>query len=516
MHKSPKIAWLPMSLAVGLTAPASWAQEVTFPQDQDSWYIDSAAMLERRLAVKPILKPAKNVILMIGDGMGPNTVFAARVFDGQSMGKQGEEHVLEFEKFPHVAYSKTYNTNAQTPDSAGTASAMMTGVKTKAGVFGITDAAARRNCAEALANPATNLAELAEAAGMATGIVTTTRLTHATPGAFYAHTGDRGWEYDGKIPDDAKGKCIDIAAQLIDFPYGDGIDVAMGGGRRNFIGQDDADPEDEGKAGKRTDGRNLINDWAALSNNHIVVQNQADFDAIDINSGPSVLGLFDRSHMAYEADRANDTGGEPSLAEMTGKAIELLSQEENGYVLVVEGGRIDHASHDENAYRTLTDAQAFNAAVAKARAMTDEQDTLIIVTADHGHVLTLQGWAQRGNPILGLVSDINTDGSAKTEPSLGADGKPYTVLTFGNGANSAFGEDKPPALREDLSDVDTTAPDYLQASQIPLGYESHGAQDVGIYASGPKAYLVDGVVEQNYIFHVINYALDLRKRAGAL
>ncbi len=480
----------------------SFVHAAELPQKNDRWFVDGAALLQKRLAIKPINALAKNVILMIGDGMGPNTVYAARLFDGQSRHKKGEEHELAFEKFPYVAYSKTYTTNAQTPDSAGTASAMMSGVKTKSGVINITEKAMRGSCTDALANPVMTLGELAELAGIATGVVTTTRLTHATPAAFYAHSANRNWENDSDLPKNARGRCKDIAAQLIDFRLGDGIDVAMGGGRRNFTT----------KTGKRQDSRNLIKEWKAKSNNHIVVHNSQEFDRINVNTGPKVLGLFNRSHMKYEASRAADSAGEPSLAQMTRKAIEILSKAEKGYVLVVEGGRIDHASHAGKAFGTLTEAQAFNAAVTTARAMTSISDTLIIVTADHGHTLHLQGYAQRGNPVLGLVKGINRDGSLNHEPTLAADGKPYTVITFGNGpgaiAINKITERPDPGLDN------TQDKNYLQQAILPKRSETHGGQDVGIYASGPKAHLIGGVVEQNYIFHVIEHALALKKRAG--
>ena len=176
-------------------------------------------------------------------------------------------------------------------------------------------------------------------------------------------------------------------------------------------------------------------------------------------------------------------------------------------MLVVEGGRIDHASHAGNAYRTLTEAQAFNNAVATARKITDSRDTLIIVTADHGHTLALQGYARRGNPVLGLVQGINPDGSPRDKATLAADGKPYTVITFANGPGASSTNRPGPAL------ADTQDRNYRQQALVPKKSETHGGQDTGIYASGPRAHLIGGVVEQNYIFHVIEYALALKKRA---
>lgn len=501
--------------SIVLTTSAAIAQQVSMPQTKDAWYAQGAATLKQRLAIRRIDHLAKNVILMVGDGNDPTTVIATRIYDGQLKGNPGEENVLSYEHLPHVAYSKTYNTNAQTPDSAGTASAMMTGVKTIAGVIGLTANVRRGNCADAKANLATTIGELTEAAGMATGIVTTTRITHATPAAVFAHSADRGWEVDSRLPDENIDGCKDIAAQLIDFPFGDGIDVAMGGGRRNFIGEDDHDPEDEDRHGKRKDGRDLLNEWKTKSNNHVVIHDKAGFDALDVKSNPNVLALFERSHMNYETDRASDTAGEPSLAEMTKKAIEILGQEEKGYFLMVEGGRIDHASHGGNAYRVLTDGKAFADAVQMARDMTNEQETLIIVTADHGHQLTMAGYAQRGNPILGLVMDINPDGSPSNKPVLGKDGKPYTVLSFSNGPGAIFNKKDKRVRRPDLSETDTQSRNFQQPALVPTRSETHGGQDVGIYASGPKAFLFDGVVEQNYIFHVMEHALNLRRRAKA-
>ena len=180
---------------------------------------------------------ARNVILFIGDGMGVSTVTAARIFDGQSLDMSGEEHELIFETFPHVALVKTYNTNQQVPDSAGTATAMMTGRKTRAGVINIGPEARRRDCRAALDNPLRPLGAIAGERGKSVGVVTTTRLTHATPAAVFAHSPERDWESDRYLPvADRELGCRDIAFQLTHFDVGDGLDVALGGGRAEFYG----------------------------------------------------------------------------------------------------------------------------------------------------------------------------------------------------------------------------------------------------------------------------------------
>ncbi len=504
-------------LLLAAAAPAGAQEpEPTLPA-ADPYYADGERTLAARRAIKPVTRRAKNVILFIADGMDPTTVAAARIYDGQSRGETGEENYLSFERFPYLAMSKTYNTNAQTPDSAGTMSAMVTGVKTKAGVLSVTDAATYGDCASSLAAGALTLGELSEKAGMATGVVSTARLTHATPAAVYAHTPSRDWETDGDLTEEAQTHgCKDIARQLIEFPFGDGLEVAMGGGRSNFLTSEMADPEYSERKGRRRDGRDLTKEWTEKTPEHVYVWSQSGFDAIDPATEPRVLGLFDISHMQYEMDREADAAGEPSLAAMTSKAIDILSKEKGGFFLMVEGGRVDHAHHAGNAARALRDAQAFADAVAMAREKTNEQDTLIVVTADHGHTLAFQGYPKRGNPILGLATSIpGGEGAAGEGPALAADGKPYTTLVYANGPGSVFHgalDDgrRPAPTEEEVGDTG-----YRQQALIPSSSETHGGQDVTIYASGPRAYLFGGVVEQSYIFHVINDALNLTKRAGA-
>lgn len=466
----------------------------------DPWFIKAQQTLEKRKAVQPITSPGKNVILFVADGMDPTTVAAARIFDGQSRGEEGEENKLSFERFPHLAMSKTYTTDHQVPDSAGTMSAMVTGVKTKSGVLSVSDAVERGNCASALDAVAPTLGEYAEQAGMSVGVVSTAAITHATPGAVYAHSADRGWSSDARMPEEAKAQgCVDIARQLIEFPYGDGLDLALGGGRSNFLPETMTDPENPDSKGWRKDGRNLAAEWEEKSDAHLFVWNEEQFNAASADA--KILGLFERGHLNYETDRLDDAGGEPSLTQMTTKAIEILSQNEEGFFLMVEAGRVDHGHHRGNAYRALTETQEFANAIAAARAMTSEKDTLIIATADHGHTMAFQGYPDKGTNILGLVG------------SEARDDKPYSTLAYANGPGSVFLEDDISKGRPVLTEEEVTHKDHRQQALIPMRSETHGGQDVTIYASGPNAYLFDGVVEQNYVFHVIEDALNLRARA---
>ncbi len=155
---------------------------------------------------------AKNIILFIGDGMGISTITAARIFDGQSKGMSGEDNQLSFETFPNLSLVKTYNLDAQVADSAGTASAMNTGLKTQIGKINVQPDSLYAGCGDSTAKPPTLMADLAERAGMSTGVVSTTSITHATPAAVYGHTQSRGWESDTDISETGKQHgCIDLA-----------------------------------------------------------------------------------------------------------------------------------------------------------------------------------------------------------------------------------------------------------------------------------------------------------------
>ena len=465
---------------------------------------------------------AKNVILFVGDGMGISTVTASRIFAGQLAGMDGEEYQLSFEKFPVAGFSKTYNTNQQTPDSAGTMTAMISGVKTKAGVIGYSEDALRANCASAKGKELVTALELAEMAGKSTGILSTARITHATPAAAYSKSPERNWESDDSLTSEAKlNGCTDIASQLIEFKYGDGIDVVMGGGRRHFLPNTVID--EEGKSGKRKDGRHLINEWKAQYTTGVYVYDQAGFDALDSTVTHKVFGLFNSSHMEYESDRENDTAGEPSLSQMTQKSIDILSKNDKGFFLMVESGRIDHGHHAGNAYRALEDTVEFSKAVQAAVDTVDLSETLIIVTADHSHVFTLAGYATRGNPILGLVKSNDAAGNPLSDAVLAKDNMPYTSAGYRNGlgfADYGFGNggeqryaDPAATGRFDLTAMDIEHEGFHQEALVPLSSETHAGEDVGIYAIGPGAQLLRGTHEQSNIFHAINYSADLINKA---
>jgi alkaline phosphatase len=465
---------------------------------------------------------ARNVIFFVGDGMGLSTVTAARVY---SVGVGGQ---LVLDQFPHTALSRTYSQDSITPDSAPTMSAMMTGINTNQSVIGFGETTEPNDFnGDGDGASSWTLLEMAKARGMKVGVVSTAQITHATPAATYAHINQRNNE-----------NAIALQALPGDATYntrlGSGIDVLMGGGRRFFVPSGTND--EEGSAGSRSDGRDLRAEFQAAG--YTYVWNKAGFDALNPSSGP-VLGLFERGHMEYEYDRPTDLGGEPSIKDMTVKAIQLLEARrrgaKQGYFLMVESGRIDHAHHESNAYRALSETEALDEAIGAVAQMVDLRDTLIIVTADHSHVFNIAGYplrpldelpyavrsyepgyagaSARGHGILDLVYDLDQDTGHVLE-TTDRDGVPYTVLGYLNGpgyraAGRVDPRSDPFPGRSGVVPNGPWHPAYFQESAVPLGSETHSGEDVAIYAVGPAAHLVRGTVKNTHIFHVMKAALGL-------
>jgi alkaline phosphatase len=442
---------------------------------------------------------AKNIIFFLGDGMGPTTITASRIY------KYGEDGSLNMDKLERTARVKTYSNDAQTTDSAPSMAAYMTGVKMNNEVISMSaDTVATppgkdangnlgvNNCAASgNGSAAATILELAKAKGKATGSITTTELTHATPAATFSHICNRNAQYA-------------IAAQLVPGGAGfnsallDGVDVLMGGGRNHFTPFDAA----SNKAG-RADGRNLLTELSAKG--YAVAATRAEMQAA---SGKKFIGLYSsKSHLEYELDRVatpplGEGATQPSLAEMTTKAMDLLAQNTNGYFLMVEGGRIDHALHGTNAKRALVDTIAFDdaikAALDKAK-VTDPTlaNTLIVVTADHDHTLAFNGYGKRGNPILDINRNYK-DGA----PTKDADGNTYTTLVFGNGPNR-------PALRANLDSAAVLADNYLQETGVRLASETHGGGDVKLFATGAGAKAFKGTLDNTKVFGLLKAAFGL-------
>ena len=443
---------------------------------------------------------AKNIIFFLGDGMGINTLTAARIY---AVGEDGE---LTIDTLPESAFVKTFSNDAQVTDSAASMSAYMTGVKQNNGVISMSsDTRSVSPGADANGNkqvsrcengrPVPTLAELAKARGMAAGVVTTTSVTDATPAATYAHACHRKIESD-------------IAAALVPGGPGynaalgaNGLDLVFGGGAQFFA------PVAQG--GKRADGRNLVAELRAKGWRYAADTQQ--LQALAPNAQP-VLGLFAQNHFSYEA--ARDPAKQPALADMTAKAIDILSRNPNGFFLVVEGGLIDHALHATLAKRALQETVSYNAALKVAIDRMQAIDpglknTLIVATADHDHTLLINGYSPRtgkttpANPgVLGLVRSL-PDGKVR----LDKDGAPFTILGFGTGEHRVQGSRKGVQLTDEIAAGD----DYHQEAVVRTrtGAETHGGADVYLGAIGANAELFRGTIDNTRVFSLIKTAAGL-------
>jgi alkaline phosphatase len=432
---------------------------------------------------------AKNIIFFLGDGMGPTTITAARIY------KYREEGLLHFERLERTARIKTYSADAMVTDSAPSMGAYMTGVKINNDVISLKDARPLAPGKDANGNPTVDrcgdnngsapmtMLELAKASGKAVGAITSTELTHATPASTFSHVCNRNTVYT-------------IAQQIVPGGAGynprlkDGVDVLMGGGRPHFT------PFDAGANPKgRADGRDLLAELKA--HGYFVAATRADMMSALPNR--KFVGIYADSHLDYATMRKPT---QPTLAEMAQKSIELLSKNPQGFFLMVEGGKIDHALHDSNAKNALEEVVDFDNAVQATLERMRQLDpglehTLIVVTADHDHTMVMNGYPKRGNPILGIVRDVATG-----EPALDADGKTYTTLVYGGGPNRL---DK----RADVDDARAMAADYHQETGVRLSGEGHGGGDVKLYAVGAGAAPFKGTMENTRVF-------ELMKAAGGL
>ncbi|XP_068083960.1 membrane-bound alkaline phosphatase-like [Anabrus simplex] len=481
---------------IGIHSYGRTSQHNIREEGADFWRKGAQEILKNHLKVVPNTKKARNVILFLGDGMSVPTLAAARAYQGQMEGKTGEESHLFFEDFPYTGFSKTYCVNSQVADSACTATAYLCGVKGNIGTIGVTAAVSRGSC-EGMRNQSNHVSSLlkwAQDSGKSTGIVTTARVTHASPAGAYASVAERNWESDADIAHDGLNTtlCDDIAEQLVFGSTGKKFQVILGGGREAFTPTGKVD--EEGSSGKRLDGKNLIEVWKKEKKSSGVrgqyIWNREQLLSLNYTNVDYLLGLFEASHMKYHLEANNKT--EPTLSEMTEAAIKLLSKKEKGFALFVEGARIDHGHHSTTAKRALDEAVEMAKAVKKAVELTSSKDTLIVVTADHAHTMSYSGYPTRGNDILGLVGVSDVDNLT------------YSTLSYANGPG--FKAPDSGCKRHDLSKDNMTSQTYEFPALAPMVAETHGGDDVAVFATGPWAHLLTGLYEQNFIPHMMAYA----------
>ncbi|XP_076063059.1 alkaline phosphatase-like [Oratosquilla oratoria] len=463
-------------------------------EDKHYWHKACQEDLRSQLAKSPIVKKAKNIVFFLGDGTSISTLTAARLYKGGLTG-QYEHQVMEWEKFPYSTLIKTYSNDKQVTDSAASATAYLTGTKGNQRTLGVDGRVKKGDCAAMNVPEYHSKSVLSnfQDADRSTGVVTVTRVTHASPAGNYAHTANRNWENDDDINDDFgdTNLCDDVAEQLVFGETGSKIKVILGGGRQKFLPKGVPDPEGN-IGGRRDDGKNLIDTWLHHKKdlgNASYVWHREQLLALDANETDYLMGLFDYSHMAFAIDNESSN---PTLAEMTRKAIEVLRKDDNGFFLFVEGGNIDRAHHLNQAKSALTEALHFEAAIQVATEMTSAEDTLIVVTADHSHPLVINGYPDRGQSVVGLgdFSDVDV--------------LPYTTLLYTNGPGYRGTDEH--GVRPDPAFEDLGNPHYANDATIPMVEANHAGEEVVLYARGPHAHLFTGIHENAYIPHALRYA----------
>lgn len=419
-------------------------------------------------------KRAKNVIAFIGDGMGISTITASRIFNGQRLDKTkdlknvecGADYQFDFEKrMPYMGLQKTYNLDRQTPDSASTASAMFDGHKT--GHFSLNDG---HDCD----HKHETILEYAKRLGKRTGLVTTTHLMHATPAATYACI-DVRWKY------------AEVAKQFLNAVKNGTIDVALGGG---------SDVKFE-----ITD-KNLT-DLGATPVKATQVQN----DAVPKGKLP-LVGLFSPESMPYIDQR--DRATQPNLEEMTQFAVHALSENnDNGFFLLVEAGRIDQAHHANLAQRALLETAEFDRSFKNAYdelvKMDQLDDTLMVLTADHSHQFVLGSYSDIGTSLFDFLKEEDwkkNEYSRSMYPTL-----PWLPVTYVTGPGGNWTD----LLKErnDTHQLDYSLPSFIQTKTA-----HHAGEDVAIFARGPQGHLASGVHEQTDMFHMMKAAFDFEEKVG--
>lgn len=413
---------------------------------------------------------SKNLIVLIGDGMGPAQVSAARYY------QQYEHGIKALNLDPYyVGQATTYADRGEdggtivsgiVTDSASAGTAFATGNKTYNAGISVSN--------EEISKPFASIIEASERSGKATGLVTTARITHATPAVYASHVRNRDNENA-------------IASQYLES----GVDVLLGGGESFFVTKEEK--------GKRSD-KNLLPEFKAKGYN--VVKNLGELNAVPAAAGAKVLGLFGGSHVAYVPDRSDAT---PSLAEMTEKALELLSTDQDGFTVMIEGGRIDHAGHANDLPTLVQEVLDFDAAFKVALEFAKKDgNTSIVVTADHEtgglslsrdniYEINIDLWDQQKHSSEYLITALN---DAKTIADV------KKIVADNTWINDLSDEEAQLILDGDGSSYKREGGyNAVISKRLLIGWSGHGhsAVDVGVWAYGPIADKVKGQIDNTQI-----------------
>jgi alkaline phosphatase len=389
----------------------------------------------------------KSHIMFIGDGMGSAQITGARLYKG------GVKARLYMESLPYTGFLRTYSSDDFVTDSAASGTALATGVKTYNHAISMSDP---KQDSQGKSRPLVSILKRAKQAGKSVGIVTTTAITHATPAVYYANASHRKQEEQ-------------IAEQLLAAQ----VDVIIAGGKGFFL------PKSSG--GKRTDQKNLLQDFKQKG--YRIITSNEEFKQTSSKVNQPLIALLESSHLPYELDRRSD---QPSLDELVTHAIKHLSQNPNGYFLMVEGGRIDMAAHENLAEKAFADLLAFDKAIGLSLPLA-QQDTLIIVTADHETGgLSLNGYAPHEKAQgAQLVSHCLVDSKTKN--------KALSLVSWATG----------PGHKSPICPPSQKQNSGLHKSTFYTHKAHHSGVDVPVMAIGPGASQFSGYMDNNELVHKV-------------
>jgi alkaline phosphatase len=392
-----------------------------------------------------------------------------------------------------VAVTRTHSADSMVTDSAAAGTALHSGLKTNNGAINVLPDG----------EWAYTLGQAAQAAGKSVGVLSTARMTHATPASVYGHDADR----------DAENV---FAAQMVEFAP----EVALGGGARAFL------PDSDG--GKRDDGRNLIDEMVEMG--YVNVTNADELLAVDTESTENLLGLFTSSHMSYEIDRVNEGLDEPSVAEMTAVALDILDNNPEGFFVMIESGRIDHADHDHDIAGSIWDTLAFDEAVQVALDyQAAHPDVLVVTTADHETAGLALGHGTEYFTTIGNLSDVtcsqeSLSGMISDDPDNAVALAEGCGLVLTDEYVAMLGEHPPEAVEVegvDLGYAYTWAHYVLALAEaemagIEFGPWAHSGMPVITYAVGPGAEMFTGTIDNTDVPNNVADSLGVVLEAPAM
>jgi alkaline phosphatase len=424
---------------------------------------------------------AKSAILLIGDGMSLAQIYSAQIYAEEVLGDS-----LTLPGIADTAIMTTHAFDSMVTDSAAAGTALHAGLKAENGAINVLPDGAW----------AYTLGQAAQDAGKSVGVLSTARITHATPASVYGHDADR----------DAENL---FAEQMVEFMP----EVALGGGARHFL------PD-----GKREDGRNLIDEMVEMG--YTNVTDAEELMAVDTEATEHLLELFSSSHMAYEIDRVNEALDQPSLAEMTAVALDVLDNDPDGFFVSIESGRIDHACHDHDVAGSIWDTLAFDEAVQVALDYQAEHpEVLVIATADHETGGMSLGHGTEYYTTIGDLSAV-TCSQASLAGQIGDD--PGNAMALAEGCGLVLTDEyvemlgANPADAEEVEGVDlgyaynwghyVLAMAEAAMAGVEFGPWAHTGMPVITYAAGPGAEMFNGTIDNTdlpkYVAETLGVTLE--------